>query len=106
MKNAKSTFCVIHSRCPDERYTVRLPFKEGPPIAIGESRFIAERCLKSLNRRFQAYPKQAKEYSEFLQEYESLGHMQEVPINHETYSVSSSLITLLYGTVVKLPDYA
>ncbi|XP_077262536.1 uncharacterized protein LOC143897601 [Temnothorax americanus] len=72
-------FCLTHSRCPDGRYIVRLPFKEGPPIEIGHSRAIAERYLNGLIRRFDAHPAQRDEYSEFLREYEALGHMREVP---------------------------
>ncbi|XP_011690496.1 PREDICTED: uncharacterized protein LOC105451622 [Wasmannia auropunctata] len=71
-------FITTHTRSPDGRYCVRLPFKEGPPIAIGESRSIAERMLLSLTRRFKANPEQKTEYSEFLAEYEQLGHMWKV----------------------------
>ncbi|KMQ90415.1 transposable element tc1 transposase [Lasius niger] len=59
---------------------VRLPFKKGPPIDIGQSRAIAEKCLNGLSCRFQAHPKQAQEYSAFLDEYESLGHVKKVPV--------------------------
>ncbi|XP_071577664.1 uncharacterized protein [Temnothorax nylanderi] len=72
-------FRLTHSRCPDGRYMVRLPFKEGPPIEIGHSRAIAEKYLKGLLRRFAAHPEQKEEYSEFLREYKALGHMREVP---------------------------
>ncbi|XP_071579890.1 uncharacterized protein [Temnothorax nylanderi] len=72
-------FRLTHSRCPDGRYMVRLPFKEGPPIEIGHSRAIAEKYLKGLIRRFDAHPEQKEEYSECLREYEALGHMREVP---------------------------
>lgn len=34
--------------------------------------------LHKMIRRLQAHPEQASEYSEFLQEYEKLGHMREV----------------------------
>ena len=72
-------FCLTHSRDPDGRYIVRLPFKEGPPLEIGCSRAIAEKYLKGLLRRFATHPEQRNEYSEFLHEYEALGHMREVP---------------------------
>ncbi|XP_024875147.1 uncharacterized protein LOC112456681 [Temnothorax curvispinosus] len=72
-------FRQTHSRCPDGRYMVRLPFKTGPPINIGHSRAIADKCLQRLTRRLQRNPEQQKEYSDFLREYEKLGHMQEVP---------------------------
>lgn len=77
-EQCENHFRSTHSRCPDGRYIVRLPFKEGPPIDIGETRHIAEKMLASLHRRFHKYPEQKPEYSDFLQTYETLGHMQEV----------------------------
>lgn len=71
-------FRFTHSRCPDGRYMVRLPFREGPPIDIGQSRAIAEKFLSNLIWRLQANPEHAEEYATFLYEYESLGHMREV----------------------------
>ncbi|XP_039306398.1 uncharacterized protein LOC113005704 [Solenopsis invicta] len=72
-------FLKTHSRCSDGRYIVRLPFKNGSPIKIGSSRGTAARCLSSLLRRFQKSPDLQKEYSEFLREYEEMGHMRESP---------------------------
>jgi hypothetical protein len=69
-------FRLTHSRCPDGRYMVRLPFKEGPPINIGDSRQRAEKLLSSLYRTFKSCPTQEANYSEFLHEYEQLGHMR------------------------------
>lgn len=71
-------FRATHSRRSDGRYIVRLPFKTGPPIEIGESRAIADKFLASLHQRLQAHSEHKKKYSEFLQEYKDLGHMQEV----------------------------
>lgn len=71
-------FRMSHSRTPEGRYVVRLPFKAGPPIAIGQSRAMAEKLLNSLTRRFQSHPDQAREYSDFIREYKQLGHMREI----------------------------
>lgn len=72
-------FCATHSRDADGRYVVRLPFKTGPPIDIGQSRVSAERMLRCLHRRFLANPEQKREYEEFIHEYARLHHMREVP---------------------------
>ncbi|XP_024868679.1 uncharacterized protein LOC112452619, partial [Temnothorax curvispinosus] len=76
-------FRRTHSRCPDGRYMVRLPFRAGPPIEIGRSRGVAEHHLKGLARRLDAHPEQKREYSEFLRDYETLGHMIEVPASDD-----------------------
>ncbi|XP_029155164.1 uncharacterized protein LOC114928246 [Nylanderia fulva] len=71
-------FLTTHSRCADGRYVVRLPFRKGPPIDIGQSRNTAERLLKSVHRRFKSSNELKIEYTKFLHEYEALGHMREV----------------------------
>jgi len=76
---------TTHSRSNDGRYIVRLPFKFGPPIDIGDSRALAERRLKSLMRKLRLNPDQQGAYTEFLEEYERLGHMKQV-----TFPLSSS----------------
>ncbi|XP_076660078.1 uncharacterized protein LOC143363366 [Halictus rubicundus] len=69
-------FCDNTSRAPDGRYIVRLPFRSGPPIEIGQSRRVAEKMMHSLSRRLKTSSAISKEYSEFLDEYERLGHMR------------------------------
>lgn len=71
-------FHLMHTRSPDGRYTVRLPFRKNPPIDIGKSRLRAEKSLESLTRRLRSHPEHSKEYREFLKEYERLGHMCQV----------------------------
>jgi len=48
-------FIATHSRSADGRYIVRLPFKNGPPIDIGQSRDTAARCLHGLNYKFKKF---------------------------------------------------
>lgn len=79
-EQCENHFRETHSREKSGRYIVRLPFNKGPPIDIGESRLRAENCLKSLTRRFRSAPEHEKEYSEFLSEYEKLGHMRPAPV--------------------------
>lgn len=55
-KQCEQHFCDTHSRNPEGRYTVRLPFKSGPPINIGDSHAIARRMLTTLNRRLNKNP--------------------------------------------------
>lgn len=59
-------FLATHSRRSDGRYVVNFPFKKGPPIDIGDSRQIAERCLKAPHRRFQINPELKSEYANFI----------------------------------------
>ncbi|XP_011883991.1 PREDICTED: uncharacterized protein LOC105571130 [Vollenhovia emeryi] len=77
-QRAEDHFQATHSRAPDGRYIVRLPFKTGPPIEIGESRAIAVRKLAALQRRLSINSELKLEYAEFLHEYEQLKHMQAV----------------------------
>ncbi|XP_018396287.1 PREDICTED: uncharacterized protein LOC108774634 [Cyphomyrmex costatus] len=72
-------FRTTHSRTPEGRYVVRLPFKNGPPISLGESRQNAITSLHRLDRRLCRDPRKASEYSDFLAEYETLGHMTKSP---------------------------
>ncbi|XP_011685182.1 PREDICTED: uncharacterized protein LOC105448357 [Wasmannia auropunctata] len=72
-------FVRTHSRAPDGRYVVRLPFREGPPIAIGNSLSIAERMLSHLRRKLNQCPDLKHDYAEFMSEYETLGHMKRAP---------------------------
>ena len=68
-------FVETLSRDDSGRYTVRLPFKE-TPSNLGDSRSIAARMLASTQRRFLHNPEFQRLYTDFLDEYASLGHMQ------------------------------
>ncbi|XP_029173682.1 uncharacterized protein LOC114942476 [Nylanderia fulva] len=96
-KQCEDHFQRTHTRTADGRYVVRLPFKEGPPIKIGDSRSIAERRLSSLIRKFARQPTLAQEYLDFMREYEQLNHMklhcssrmaQEAPLKLENFRSS------------------
>ncbi|XP_011691714.1 PREDICTED: uncharacterized protein LOC105452372 [Wasmannia auropunctata] len=71
-------FVATHSRTTQGRYIVRLPFKNGPPVSLGESRQIASSFLYKLENRLCRQPKLASEYNEFLSEYYRLGHMAKI----------------------------
>ncbi|XP_029162380.1 uncharacterized protein LOC114933964 [Nylanderia fulva] len=90
-------FTATHSRGADGRYTVRLPFKNGPPIDIGDSRHTAERFLRGLHRRFLLHSDLRAAYAEFMHDYESLGHMNEV----KSDQVASQEVYLPHHPVIR-----
>jgi len=76
-KECDEHFSSTHSRDPDGRYVVRLPFKADHP-ALGDSRLAAERRFKALEHKFQTQPKFCELYSAFMKEYSDSGHMTNV----------------------------
>ncbi|XP_071568475.1 uncharacterized protein [Temnothorax nylanderi] len=96
-QQCKEHFAVTHSRTPEGRYVVRLPFKTGPPIDLGESRFTALASLVRSERRLLREQNKAALYREFLDEYEKLGHMTKV---NDTDSQSS------HSQVYYIPHHA
>ena len=69
-------FQETHSRPPEGRYVVRLPFRD-KPVQCGNSRKIAEEMLEKTGRRFRRDPEFHQLYSSFMQEYLDLGHMEQ-----------------------------
>ncbi|XP_018405678.1 PREDICTED: uncharacterized protein LOC108782026 [Cyphomyrmex costatus] len=74
--------CEIHftestKRDNEGRFIVSIPFKASIN-ELGDSREIAERRLKSLERRLQKDEKMRSQYAAFLREYEELGHMTKI----------------------------
>ncbi|KAH8314302.1 hypothetical protein KR074_012459, partial [Drosophila pseudoananassae] len=59
---------------PSGRFEVRLPFKSDPSV-LGNSFEVAKRRFLSLEKRLSRDPNLKKMYVEFMEEYESLGHM-------------------------------
>lgn len=85
-------FCEEHfnstaTRDTEGRYTVAIPFKENLE-QLGNSRHHAEKRLHNLERKLDAQPDIREEYTKFLEEYESLGHMSEVTNKEELYTHS------------------
>lgn len=71
-------------RREDGRYVVKLPFREDKTLCIGgSSREIAVKRLKGLERKFTQDVKLKEEYTEVINEYLRLDHMQPVKENHE-----------------------
>jgi len=67
-------FQVAHFRTSEERYVIRLLFKNGPPVSLGDSRSAFE-SLPCGAGFLKWNPINSIEYRDFLAEYESLGHM-------------------------------
>ncbi|XP_011688835.1 PREDICTED: uncharacterized protein LOC105450597 [Wasmannia auropunctata] len=76
--SCEAHFRETHSRSSTGRYIVRLPFRASTS-SLGHSRSQAERALRRMQQRFQGNWDLSRLYSEFLQEYEALGHMRKVP---------------------------
>lgn len=65
---------VQHTRrLADGRFCVKLPLKIEPEN-LGDSYSISRKRFDSLERRFQRQPNIKKQYVEFIEEYEALGH--------------------------------
>jgi hypothetical protein len=75
---AEAHFLTTYRRDPTGRFLVELPFKAVAP-AIGSSLSLAVKRLQYLERRLTKLPDYRQEYEKFMQEYENLGHMKEVP---------------------------
>ncbi|XP_062713792.1 uncharacterized protein LOC134290632 [Aedes albopictus] len=65
-------------RDTDGRYIVRLPLREDMLPMLGDSYQLAFRRLQSMEKKFAVDEGLRIAYHEFLEEYESLGHMEEV----------------------------
>ncbi|XP_011859356.1 PREDICTED: uncharacterized protein LOC105556853 [Vollenhovia emeryi] len=70
-------FSKTHFRKRSGRYVVRLPFND-KKRDIGASFELAKKRLYSLERRLMRNPQMGEEYSNFLSDYENLGHMTEM----------------------------
>ncbi|XP_054083385.1 uncharacterized protein LOC128920327 [Zeugodacus cucurbitae] len=66
------------SRSLNGRIIVNIPFKDDPSC-LGESYNTALRRFNALERRLQQLPILRKQYVDFMEEYESLGHMEALP---------------------------
>ncbi|XP_076230264.1 uncharacterized protein LOC143176045 [Nomia melanderi] len=85
-------FCEEHfnstaTRDMEGRYTIAIPFKENLE-QLGNSMHHAEKRLHNLERKPDTQPDIREEYTKFLEEYESLGHMSEVTNKEELYTHS------------------
>lgn len=89
-------FDSTHSRREDGRYVVQLPFKEGEP-ELGNSFQIAERRLKSLERKFAQSPELKNLYCKSIKDHLDQGHM----VKLDNLDLSSPHYFLPHHGVVK-----
>ena len=68
------------SRDSSGRYVVKIPFKS-TTSQLGDSMFMANKRLDHLLRRLDKDPTTKNLYQDFINEYQDLGHMEQVPIN-------------------------
>lgn len=80
-RQCESHFMRTVSRNTQDRYIVQLPFKHNIIADLGDFREVALKRFLSLERRLTRDTSLKSEYSEFLREYLSLGHMR--PIREE-----------------------
>ncbi|CAH0564505.1 unnamed protein product [Brassicogethes aeneus] len=76
-KLCETTFTKTHTRNTAGRYCVTLPFKNTAP-QFNNSRFPALKCFYNLERKLAANPDLYAQYSDFMREYLSEGHMEEI----------------------------
>ncbi|XP_018377661.1 PREDICTED: uncharacterized protein LOC108770524 [Trachymyrmex cornetzi] len=90
-------FQLTHTRDPQGRYVVWLPFKQSTD-QLGSSKAKAIRIIHQLNRRFESDPCYAKLYSDFVVEYAALQHMTLIP---DSQSDSTSSYYLPHHGIIK-----
>lgn len=90
-ERCESHFVNSHQRDSHGRYVVRLPFKHGSPGPIGDTLQRASSFYSKMEKRLLTNPEIATKYHAFLQEYESMNHMEQIT-NSEPPNSSSVYI--------------
>lgn len=75
-KESEQHFRQTMARTQAGRYLVKLPFRNNSLVQLGESKALALNRFLSLERRLSKNPQLYKKYTEFMQEYIRLGHME------------------------------
>lgn len=73
-KQCDDHYTSTHSRLPDGRYMVHLPFKKVPP-ALGSSQGTADRRFRALESKLTKSPELRQLYSQDMAQHISEGHM-------------------------------
>lgn len=87
-------------RNPEGRFMVRLPFKHDAP-QLGNSKRVAINRLGSMEKKFEKNPALKMSYSNFLEEYRTLGHLEKVPESEAQTLTDSSSYFLPHHAVFK-----
>lgn len=81
-QQCEDIYSKTHRRDKDGKYIVKLPFNtDHLRSPEGNTREIAKRRLEQLERRFIRNKELCQEYTEVMNEYIELKHMEEVPVN-------------------------
>lgn len=91
-------FRMTHRRDSSGRYVVRLPWNPAIPRELGESRATTVSTLRRLEHRFVRLPDLKVQYTNFMNDYEQLGHMERV---HEDSHPAELSYYLPHHTVIK-----
>lgn len=86
-----------HRRDDEGRFIVQLPFRGDIIEQLGESKDIALRRFYTLERKLNKNPTLRNQYTEFLDEYQRLGHMESV----EKHDSSTTGYYLPHHSVIK-----
>lgn len=93
-------FLETHRRLPNGRYMIRLPFKGGSPISIGEPISSASSCLRRIERRLAGDHELYNAYKLFLDEYKQLGHMRLLS-NDDSLDKATTSVYIPHHPVIK-----
>ncbi|XP_071576344.1 uncharacterized protein [Temnothorax nylanderi] len=86
------------TRTAQGRYTVKLPFKEQVIEKLGDTKDIALKRLRGLEKRLARDPNLRAQYNQFLDEYLALGHMKQVEETRVRMTKNPSIChTMLYS---------
>lgn len=76
-RNCEEFFAASYRRNSEGRFIVRLPFINVTP-SLGSSERIAFNQMIQMEKRFEKNPVLKMRYTEFMQQYLNLGHMEEI----------------------------
>ncbi|XP_066259137.1 uncharacterized protein [Euwallacea similis] len=94
-------FTQTTTRDKDNSFIVKYPFKIDKSLKLGESKSIALSRLKNLEKKLEKNEELKKQYVDFMNEYETLGHMtRQGPIGNDD-SMPNSSYFLPHRAVVK-----
>ncbi|XP_047504423.1 uncharacterized protein LOC125049318 [Pieris napi] len=76
-------FCEHHfqettKRLVNGRFCVKMPFRESPEQALGNSYMMAEKRFLNLEKKLDKNSDHKDKYTQFIKEYERLGHLSKV----------------------------
>jgi hypothetical protein len=80
--SAEQIFITTHQRYATGKYVVRLSLNVTPFDTTTETRRMALGSLQHIHGRFNCDPLFANDYSELMETYERLGHMDGIPSKH------------------------